>query len=116
MLAALALPWLTAVAAAGSFDGVYKGTQRATQTNNSADCLQLNHDNVVLRIQDNHFTRTWRAELQVDVAPDGSFAASTVIGQRPFRTANIKGKISGADLEADIGTNLCSAHLSLKRS
>ena len=105
----------TGASAAGSFDGVYRGTQQATGTNNSANCAKIDHD-TALRIENNHFTRTWSVPLSVDVAADGSFSASAIASQRPLRTAQITGKITGGNLEADIGTDLCRAHLSLKKA
>ena|SRR5271165_408664 len=101
--------------AAGAFDGVYHGTQKETLNNNSGDCNNLNRD-VTIKIVNGHFSRNWRVDLPVDVAADGSFYVSVVASQRPLRTAELKGKIVGGRLEADIGTSLCAAHLSLTKS
>ena len=67
-------------ASANTFDGVYKGTQRAILTNNSAACARIDGA-AVLRIENNHFTRRWGiANLSVDVAADGSFEAQQFVG------------------------------------
>jgi hypothetical protein len=115
-VACASLGFATPVNAAGAFDGVYKGTQQTTKTNNDGACANLDHAATTLTITDNHFTRKWSAVLEVTVAPDGSFQQSVVAGMRPLRTATITGKIVSGNLEADIGTDLCSAHLSLKKS
>ncbi|MBS0560588.1 MAG: hypothetical protein JSR21_11090 [Proteobacteria bacterium] len=110
-----ALP-LTALGA-GAFDGTYRGSQRTIQTNNSADCSRMDRDNTTISITDNHFTRRWgEAELSVDVGADGSFEQKALMRGKQLRTAVIKGKVTGGMLEADIGTPLCSVHLSLKKS
>jgi hypothetical protein len=102
-------------AAAGSFDGVYKGSQTTVRNNGSGECANLDRPTTLV-VRDNHFTRKWAADLEVDIAPDGSFEQRVIASQRPLRTASIKGKIANGTLEADIGTDLCSAHLSLKKS
>ena len=104
------------VGAAGSFDGVYRGSQHATKNNNGGECQNLDLANTSVTISDNHFSRKWSAVLEVTVSPDGTFHQSVVAGMRPLRTATITGKIVNGDLEADIGTDLCAAHLSLKKS
>jgi hypothetical protein len=107
--------------AANTFDGVYHGTQRTILTNNSAGCAHIDHD-LVLRIQNDHFTRRWDlTDLSVDVAADGSFEAKQLVQARsrntgPQRFVQIKGQIMADKLEADIGSNRCAAHLSLKKS
>ena len=106
--------------AASPFDGVYRGTQQAIKSNNSGDCAKVNSDNIVLRIQNGHFTRQWyTALLNVSVAPDGSFDQTAMIsGGRATgapRAAQIKGHITGNKLEADIGSDYCAVHLSLMK-
>ncbi len=105
-----------AAGAAGSFDGRYVGRQTGTLTTSAPDCQSLDYP-VSIVIQDGHFTRRWgQADLDVTVAADGSFAASVVTpDRRRLRTIAIKGTIAGAALEADIGSDLCAAHLSLKK-
>jgi len=119
-IAALALLLSVPAAPAGAggpFDGTYKGRQTGTLTTNAPDCQSLNHP-VAIIIQDNHFTRRWgEATLDVAVAADGSFAASFVTpDRRRLRNISIKGKIAGGVLDADIGSELCAAHLSLTKS
>jgi hypothetical protein len=113
----LALAVVSAAAAAGSFDGTYKGTQATTTKSADASCANLDRGISVV-VQDNHFSRHWgQAELQVPVAADGSFDTKvTTSDSRRLRTIAIKGKIADGGLEADIGSDLCSAHLSLKKS
>src|SRR5271165_2144318 len=57
VLACLGLATAGGVAAAGTFDGVYRGTQRTTLTNNSGECAHIDNNNAALQIQNNHFTR-----------------------------------------------------------
>jgi hypothetical protein len=103
--------WVGLAAAAGPFDGVYKGVQIPVQNNNSGECDNMANNHAMIVIENGHFTRKWRVTLMVDVAPDGKIYASTVANQRPLRMAEIKGQITGNKLEADIG----SAHPSLTR-
>lgn len=67
-------------------------------------------------IRDGHFTRSWgNGKMEVTVAPDGSFhGEGAVQNSRRAHFATITGKITGGDLEADIGTNYCAGHLSEK--
>jgi len=107
---------------AGQFDGNYRGTQRTLRSNGTAQCANLNHDNILLVVQDNHFDRHWgEADLAVDVGADGSFRQSksvATVGAKGggLRVIEITGKIAGGNLEADIGSDLCAAHLSLRKS
>jgi hypothetical protein len=119
VLASLGLTTTGDVAAADTFDGVYRGTQRVTLTNNHGLCIAQNQDNIVLQIQNNHFTKAWaNASLSVDVAADGSFVAHEFGAHNPGPVVpnDIKGTITGGDLEADIGDAGCAGHLSLKKS
>ena len=103
--------------AAGSFDGVYKGTQKSTLNDNTGNCGNMDLASTSIKIMNNHFTRKWYTDLDVDVAGDGTFHASAVVpGARPMRTENITGKITGNNLEADIGSSHCGAHLSMTKS
>jgi hypothetical protein len=116
IIAGLGLAVAGPAVSAGSFDGTYRGAQSVTLNNNSSDCANIKQDNMALTVTDNKFVRHWGvATLPVDVAPDGSFSSSVVVSNRPLRQAQIKGKIAGGNLEADIGTDLCAAHLSLKK-
>jgi len=117
LLSGAALLPVAPAGAAGQFDGTYKGKQTTVLTNNTAECAHLDHDTTV-SVQDNHFNRTWgQGQMSVDVAPDGTFAQKVVTSDsRRLRNIAIKGKITGNSLEADIGTDLCAAHLSLTKS
>jgi len=103
--------------AAGSFDGTYRGTQKTIRTNNSSDCTRIDQDHMSLTVQDNHFIRHWGVvTFDVTIAADGTFTSNEVTGaQRKLRAAQMTGKITGNNLEADIGTDLCAGHLSLKK-
>jgi hypothetical protein len=109
---------VTAAAAAGPFDGTYRGNQTTLRTNSSPDCASTNRTGVAIVIRDSHFNRRWgNGEMSVNVAPDGTFhAEAPVQNSRNAHFASITGKITGGNLEADIGTNFCASHLSLKKS
>lgn len=106
----------TAVAV-GPFDGTYRGSQTVLLNNNYQGCSA--RTDIVLIIQNNHFTRQWAGSvINVDVAGDGTIngQASYQAGRGRQATASITGKIAGAGLEADIGSDRCRMHLSLKKS
>jgi hypothetical protein len=132
LLPGLALLGMVAVGAApglaaGSFDGTYRGPQKTIRSNNSAGCSNLDHD-VVIRIVDNHFTRSWGVQangsdtIQVDVGADGSFKGSTasLSDKRArggaTRAFEISGQIKGGVLQAELGSSLCAVSLTLKKS
>jgi hypothetical protein len=117
IIASLAAAVAGPAVSAGSFDGTYRGNQHETLANNSKDCANLTRDNVVLTVTDNKFVRQWGvATLPVEIAPDGTFSAEVLVSTKPrLRQAQIKGKITGGNLEADVGTDLCAAHMSLKK-
>ena len=117
IIAGLGLAVAGPAVSAGSFDGTYRGAETLTLSNNSSDCLSIKQDHMVVTVTDNKFVRHWGvATLPVEIAPDGTFASSVVVSTKPqLRQAQIKGKISGGNLEADIGTDLCSGHMSLKK-
>ena len=103
--------------AAGPFDGTYKGNQTVLRNNNYQGCSD--RTDIALIIRDNHFTRQWVGYvINVDVANDGTFSgkASYEAGRNRQATVSITGKIAGAGLEADIGSDRCQLHLSLKKS
>ncbi len=104
--------------AAGPFDGTYKGNQTTLRTNGSAECAHLDHPNMVVVVQDSQFVRRWgEATLNVTVGPDGSFSSTVATSDsRKLRNIVIKGRIAGGTLDAEIGTPLCAAHLSLTKS
>ena len=104
--------------AAGSFDGTYRGSVTVVLNNNYQGC-SASPDSVLV-IRNNHFTRQWagQAVFDVDVAGDGTFnkTASYTAGRNRQGTVTITGKIAGASLEADIGSDRCRLHMSLKKS
>ena len=108
------------VVAAGPFDGTYRGTQRSTLSNNSSSCSRIDRSASIV-IQNSHFNRIWSpGSLSVEVAADGSCSAKTEVGKGRNtgtpRLLKINGQVAGNDLEADIGTDRCAAHLSLRKS
>ncbi len=118
---ALAMPLaigVTAAGAAGPFDGTYRGNETTLRTNGSSDCSAMNHTDAVLVIRDGHFNRRWgEGTMSVNVRPDGTFHSEAAVqNSRHAHFAAIDGKITGGTLEADIGTNYCAAHLSLRKS
>jgi hypothetical protein len=103
--------------AAGPFDGTYRGSETMVRGNNTALCTA--HNDLVIVVRNNHFRRRWvEADLNVDVAGDGTFNSSTMydLGRHRQGTVTITGKIVGASLEADIGSDRCAFHMSLKKS
>jgi len=100
--------------AEGAFDGVYKGTLRTTVSDNWGYC-SFNKNDYTIVIQNNHFTEHWAGPLEVDVASDGTFEAARTRSGSPY-PSEIKGKIVGNKLEADIGTVKCVNHISLNKS
>jgi hypothetical protein len=111
--AALATTAPGAAGAAGSFDGIYKGSA----ITNTQGCYNRTH--IVLTVRNNHFNRHWAdAEMNVDVAGDGTFSAGTsfLVGDRAMRHVTINGKIADASLEADFDSERCTYHMSLRKS
>jgi hypothetical protein len=117
-VACLGLALIHPASATGSFDGSYRGTQRTLRSNNSAACASLDHDNIRIVVQDNHFNRRWgQADLAVDIPASGAFHQSVVTtDSRKMRTIEITGTIKDGTMDAEIGTSLCAAHLSLRKS
>jgi len=103
--------------AAGAFDGSYTGHLRLVSINyRSCSVLDRDEDGFTLIIENNHFVTQWEnATYSVDVEPDGSFDA--ILGAERGRVAvrEIKGMITGPNLEADMGNSYCGSHLSLIR-
>jgi hypothetical protein len=102
--------------AAGAFDGTYVGRQNETQNNNSGMCQNINRDTRVI-VANNVIRYSWGVPLETTVGGDGSFsvdqAGAAVRGAAA--SVSLKGRITGGNLEADVGGNRCAAHLSLKK-
>ncbi len=111
------IPLGNRVMAAGAFDATYTGPQHETKSNNSGSCRMLERPSVAVVVKDNVLKYRWGVPIEATVQPDGSF--SDVRPGMAFRGApsvvSTKGKIVGGNLEADIGTDRCAAHLSLKK-
>jgi hypothetical protein len=112
------LPLENSAIAAGPFDGVYAGTQRVTKTNNGSQCQNINQDHIRVMVLDNVFRYRWGPiPMQVTVAGDGSFSLD-VAGAAERSTSgsvSMKGRINIGNLEADVGGNICAAHISLRK-
>ena len=110
------IPMADRTMAAGAFDGTYVGRQRETQNNNSGYCPNLNRDTRIV-VADNVIRYSWGVPLETTVGGDGSFSVDhqgmAVRGASAM--ISLKGRISGGNLEADVGTPQCAAHLSLKK-
>ena len=112
------LPLADSAMAAGPFDGVYAGTQRVTKTNNSTQCQTINRDDVRVMVMDNTIRYKWGpVPLQATVANDGSFSVDVSGGSSRGYSSEVsfKGRINIGNLEADVGGNICAAHLSLRK-
>jgi hypothetical protein len=103
--------------AAGPFDGVYGGPQHETVNSNSGYCRDINRDAVRLTIRDNVAHYEWGQPLDAPVAADGSFFVDKpgATSRVASGTILLKGRVSGGNLEADVGGSRCAAHLTLKK-
>jgi hypothetical protein len=104
--------------AAGMFDGTYAGTLRETLNNNSGYCQNINRDTRIV-IKDSVINYKWGpVPLETTVGGDGSFSVDRPGMQSRGASAaiSLKGRISGGNLEADVGGSQCAGHLSLKKT
>jgi hypothetical protein len=111
------LPMGNLAMAAGSFDGTYVGPRRETQNNNSGYCHDTNGPTRVV-ISNNVIKFQWGVPLETTIGADGSFSVDHQgMGMRGAQAIiSMKGRISGGNLEADVGNNACAIHMSLKKS
>ena len=102
--------------AAGPFDGTYVGRQIETQNNNSGACQNINRDTRII-VANNVISYSWGVPLETTVGGDGSFSVdhAGLAVRGAAASVSLKGRISGGNLEADVGGNRCAAHLSLKK-
>jgi hypothetical protein len=102
--------------AAGAFDGTYAGRQRETLNNNSGFCQNLNRDARVI-VANNVIRYSWGVPLETTVGADGSFSVDHLglATRGASASVSLKGRITGGNLEADVGGSACAAHLSLKK-
>lgn len=118
VLASGSVPLADRAIAAGPYDGVYAGTQRATKTDNSTQCQKINQDSIKVMVMDNTIRYRWGpVPLQATVASDGSFSVDVAgSASRGYSSeVSFKGRISLGNLEADVGGNICAGHLSLRK-
>jgi hypothetical protein len=110
------LPLTNRATAAGPFDGTYVGQQRETRNNNSGYCHDTNRATRIV-VANNVIKYSWGVPLETTVGADGSFSVDHQgMAMRGAQAMiSMKGQISGGNLEADVGNNACSAHMSLKK-
>jgi hypothetical protein len=104
---------------ASPFDGTYVGTQRETLNNNSGQCANINRDNARLAVKDGVISYRWAVPIETTVGSDGSFSVDQQgqqVGRGGTNQLSFKGKITGGQLEAEVGSARCAAHLSLKKT
>jgi hypothetical protein len=102
--------------AAGPFDGTYSGPLRETRNNNSGYCTIPSATQIV--VANGMIKYKWGVPLETTVAADGSFSVDHVgMAMRGAAAMiSLKGRITGGTLEADVGSDRCAAHLSLKKA
>jgi len=113
------LTWaITQSIAAGAFDGTYRGAQRETVNNNSGQCNMAQQANPPVVVKDNVIRYSWGVPLEATVAADGTFSVdrSGLAERGASATVSLKGRISGGNLEADVGGSRCGKHLSFKKT
>ncbi len=111
------LPLAKIAVAASPFDGTYGGMMRQTQTNGSGQCQNLNRP-VQVPVQNGQARFHWgEVPLEASVGADGSFSQDRpgLMSRGASATVSFKGRITGANLEADVGNTQCAVHLSLKK-
>jgi hypothetical protein len=111
------VPLANRATAAGSFDGTYVGPRHETQNNNSGYCHDTNGPTRIV-ISNNIIKFQWGVPLETTIGADGSFSVDHQgMAMRGAQAMiSMKGKISGGNLEADVGNNACAAHMSLKKT
>ena len=105
--------------AAGPYDGAYAGSQRETKTNNSGACQNINRDNLRLTVTDSMIEWKWGGvPLKATIGADGSFATEAAgwASRGASGAFSFKGRIAGGNLEADVGSVQCAAHLSMRKA
>ena len=105
--------------AASPFDGTYVGAQRETLNNNTGQCMNINKDATRLTVKEGVISYRWAVPIETTVGSDGSFSVDQQgqqVGRGGSNQISFKGKITGGQLEADVGSSRCAAHLSLKKS
>jgi len=122
MALGLAMGFLTLAgpaSAAGPFDGTYAGAQRLTKTNNSGQCQNIDKDNLRVTVTDSTVQWHWGGvALKATIGPDGSFATDAAgwASRGASGSFSFKGRITGGNLEADVGSIQCAAHISMKKA
>lgn len=113
------MPLAVAAMAASPFDGHYTGYQRVTRTDNGGHCQNMNRDNVGTRVRDGAIEWKWGGvPLKATIAPDGSFSATAAGWSSGGASGaySFSGRITGGNLDGDVGGAACAVHLTLKKS
>lgn len=123
----LAAPGASPAWGASPFDGTYRGAQETLRANGSGACAKMDRKDVVIRIVDGRFTRSWGTNtsgggdsIELQIKPDGSFSGSVAAlsqhsSRHGTRDYSMSGKITDGVLDAEIGSNLCAVRMKLRK-
>lgn len=81
--------------------------------------MNINKDATRLTVKEGVISYRWAVPIETTVGSDGSFSVDQQgqqVGRGGSNQISFKGKITGGQLEADVGSSRCVAHLSLKKS
>ena len=103
------LPPVSAVLAAGPFDGAYSG-QRTSIRGEPPSCIKEGASNLL--VKDSVLNLTYgRAHFEAPVQADGKFEKSLLFNYGNGNvTAKLQGQIANRRLEADLETYACKYH------
>jgi hypothetical protein len=113
--AALALVPVTLAFAASPFDGQYKGANTLTR---GAPPTCAEGRAITWSVTDGHISIKYgNVPITADVAADGSFRTNVhyQVGGKQQAEATMQGRITGANLEADVESYACKYHYALKK-
>jgi hypothetical protein len=110
-----------AAQAAGPFDGTYRGPATLVSGNNSAVCKTFATS---ITVTDSHLTYNHGAYavINTDVAADGSFSGSAAInavggrGTHAPAQVTLQGKVAGSAIDAQVSSENCAFHLTLRKA
>jgi hypothetical protein len=112
-------PLATVAVGAGAFDGSYGGIPHETKNSNGGLCQAMLQDKTPVVVTNSVIKYHWVAQipLETTVNSDGSFSLdrSGLASRGASGSISFKGRISGGNLEADVGGTQCAAHLSYKK-
>jgi hypothetical protein len=111
------MPLADSAMAAGPFDGVYAGFERETKNANNGYCHDINRDDLRTTVTDSAIQWKWGGvQLKATIAPDGSFSTSAAGWANGSGAFLFHGRVTGGNLEADVGNNTCATHISMKKT